>query len=150
MVQPRLIAKNYLRSWFAIDVAACLPVTYIVLLAGGGEGSQGGAQQLKALKIVRLLRLAKMLRLARLKRLLKRLDEDLPGIWTCSQLMSLVIIILYISHAFACFWYYVGASNQLLPPPVGYAPCPAAGQAACFDPDSDCPTIRKCCQCPSV
>ena len=77
-MQPSLIAKHYICSWFALDVAACFPVTYIVLLAGGSGGSQGGAQKLKALKIVRLLRLAKMLRLARLKRLLKRLVSTTP------------------------------------------------------------------------
>jgi hypothetical protein len=89
VTNPKKIAKHYLKSWFAIDVAACFPVTYIILLIDatgstpGAQGnSQGGAKNLKALKIVRLLRLAKMLRLARLKRLLKRLDEDLPGIWT--------------------------------------------------------------------
>lgn len=152
VVHPGKIARNYLKSWFAIDVAACLPVTYIALLlnsSGSNGGGGGGAENLKALKIIRLLRLAKMLRLARLKRILKRLDEDFPGIWTVSQLFSLVLIILYISHIFACFWYFVGTNDQIFPPPDGYAPCPANTTAsACWDSNGPaCSARRHCCVC---
>lgn len=115
------IAKRYIKGWFWIDVAACFPVTYIGLLVGGTDSSQRGAQQLKVLKIVRLFRLAKMLRLARIQRVIKRLDEDLPGLWTVSRLTSLVMIILYISHLIACFWYAVGLTEQTLPTRNGTA-----------------------------
>ena len=114
VIQPKKIARNYLHSWFAIDLCACFPATYIGLAVMGTDSNQEGAQKVKALKIIRLLRLAKMLRLARLKRLLKRLDEEFPGIWTTSQLFSLVVIIMYVSHLFACGWYMVGTTNQVL------------------------------------
>ena len=83
---------------------------------------------------------AKMLRLARLKRVLKRIDEQVrsnnqpqvlhaptakltdktcltgtpqfPGIWTVSKLSGLMMIILYISHIFACLWYVVGTMSE--------------------------------------
>ena len=115
ITNPRKIARNYFRGWFAIDAAACFPVTYIGLIIAGTDSDQQGAQKVKALKIVRLLRLAKMLRLARLKRLIKRVDEEFPGIWTVSQLTSLVLIIMYVSHLFACGWYMVGLDKQILP-----------------------------------
>ena len=114
-VRPRWIARHYMRGWFAIDAAACFPVTYIGLIVAGTDSDQQGAQKVKALKIIRLLRLAKMLRLARLKRLIKRIDEEIPGIWTVSQLTSLVLIIMYVAHLFACGWYMVGLDKQMLP-----------------------------------
>ena len=111
ITDPNEIARAYMRSWLWIDVFACFPVTYIELLVGadGGVGAK-----LKALKIFRLLRLAKMLRLAKLKKVLKRIDERYVGVWTLSKLSSLIVIILYMAHIFACGWYAAGAANQSL------------------------------------
>jgi hypothetical protein len=67
------------------------------------------------MKIARLLRLAKMLRLAKLRKVVKRIDENYAGIWTVSKLCSLIVIILYISHLFACMWYFAGSANQVSP-----------------------------------
>jgi Ca2+-binding EF-hand superfamily protein len=105
------IARVYMRSWLLIDICACFPVTYIELLVGadGGVGAK-----LKALKIFRLLRLAKMLRLAKLKKVLKHIDETYAGVWTLSKLSSLIAIILYMAHIFACGWYAVGSVSQTL------------------------------------
>lgn len=111
VIDPKAIRDNYLRSWFTIDIAACFPLTYIELLVGDDHGF--GAK-LKAMKIARLLRLAKMLRLAKLRKVVKRIDENYAGIWTVSKLLSLILIILYISHLFACMWYFAGSSNQIL------------------------------------
>jgi len=117
VVDSKAVAMAYLKNWFVLDVVACLPITYVELIfkaAGVGEGGGGGGAQLKALKILRLLRLAKMLRLAKIKAVIKRLDEDFPGIFTVSKLSSLVLIILYIAHLFASFWYFVGSFDMAL------------------------------------
>ena len=56
----RLLAKHYLRSWFAVDFLSCLPVTYIVLLTSSGSESAGGqgGSSTKTIKLLRLLRCA--------------------------------------------------------------------------------------------
>lgn len=94
IIDPKMIRDNYIRSWFFIDIVACLPVTYIGMMLSGINSDQSTGQSLKVLKIFRLLRLAKMLRLARVKRVLKRMDEDAPGIWPTSKLTSLILILL--------------------------------------------------------
>jgi potassium channel len=33
---PKKIASNYLKSWFIMDLLACLPIDLIMILAGGG------------------------------------------------------------------------------------------------------------------
>lgn len=113
------LRRRYLRGWFTIDVVAALPITYVGLIGSSSgnttssTGDVGG--KLKTLKIFRLLRLTKMLRLARLKRVLKRLDQEFPGIWPISKLFSLTGIILYVSHLFACLWYFAGSEDQHVP-----------------------------------
>ena len=132
VIDPKTIRANYLSTWFAIDIAACFPLTYIELLvehlassdcaltaaqaAAGETCSDGGGfgAKLKAMKIARLLRLAKMLRLAKLRKVVKQIDEHYSGIWTVSKLFSLILIILYISHIFACMWYFAGSSNEIM------------------------------------
>ena len=62
------IFKNYATSWLLIDLASCLPITYVTMLQdhlddspGGTEATTGGGST-KAIKILRMLRLAKLLR----------------------------------------------------------------------------------------
>ena len=108
VMDPKEIAKAYMKSWFFIDMAACLPVTYVGLLMDGMDSQQSAGQKIKMLKIIRLLRLAKMLRLARVRRVLKRIDEEFPGVWNVSKLTSLVVIILYVAHIVSCIWHFCG------------------------------------------
>ena len=53
----RKIRRRYVRGWFAIDVLAILPFSYVAELVGA-EGNTGN----KAFKIFRMFRLAKLLR----------------------------------------------------------------------------------------
>ena len=44
-----------MRSWFGLDVLACLPVTYVEMVANHLRGDDGGGSgsKVKALKILR-------------------------------------------------------------------------------------------------
>ena len=37
--EPRQIASHYLRTWFAIDLVACLPVQYVEYAVHSGESA---------------------------------------------------------------------------------------------------------------
>jgi CRP-like cAMP-binding protein len=109
------IKWHYIKSWFFIDLVACLPINYVWLIVKASQGSTGGADgnaNLKVIKIIRLLRLAKLLRLARLKRILKVYEEEFHGIISSCKLLSLFLFMVYVSHVIACFWYMFGAENQ--------------------------------------
>ena len=69
VVDTRLITRNYLTGWFAIDFCSCLPVGYIGL---GQEESEGGGAGFKAAKVLRLFRLGKMLRLAKVLKIMRK------------------------------------------------------------------------------
>ena len=69
-----------------------------------------------------------------------------------------MLVILYIAHICACFWYYVGVEFQLFPPPNGYAQCadvvalvaPATDHQKCADPSTVCAAmVAPCCVCES-
>jgi hypothetical protein len=65
-----LIAKSYMKGWFIIDFASCLPVQYFMLMMSAINGTEaGGGGSIKITKILRLVKLAKNLaRLGRLKK----------------------------------------------------------------------------------
>ena len=74
VIDRKLIARDYISTWFALDFVSCLPVHYVTFLPGMEEGNS----DLKANKVIRLLRLARMLkllRLARIQRLMQKYEE---------------------------------------------------------------------------
>jgi hypothetical protein len=104
--RPRKIAQHYLKGWFAFDFLSCMPFQYIT--TGTAGGSTG-----KAAKALRLVRLAKMLRLARLKRIIGQHIGSRYGLVSeVSGFVVLFLIIVYVGHLLACFWYFVGTDND--------------------------------------
>lgn len=68
VVQPKIIAKNYIRSWFAFDLISVLPFQLIEKFfeKDGESGDSASYNQL-----IRLLRLPRLYRLSKLMRLFK-------------------------------------------------------------------------------
>ena len=90
----KMIANNYMRNWFAIDLVACFPAEVFVLISGSKDTRS---------KI--LLRLLKMPRLLRIGRLFKYLDQmKYAAVWRVGKL---VVMLLFVSHWIACLFYMV-------------------------------------------
>jgi hyperpolarization activated cyclic nucleotide-gated potassium channel 2 len=83
------IWKNYLKTWFPVDFAACLPVNYVAYLdqddfrddtayenGAVDKRAQPGGRANKIIRLIRLLRLLKLLRLARVNRLVQRYEQE--------------------------------------------------------------------------
>jgi len=115
---PRMIAKSYLRGWFAIDFVSCIPVGHIsyaieqAALADISASEAGGTDSaspdnLKALKSLRLLKLSKMLRLARLKRIMQKY-ENLMVVQQYMGIFFMLGVIVFTAHFLTCIWYSVG------------------------------------------
>ena len=87
------IARNYLRSSFAVDVLTAVPIdTIVAAIVGSGAGSD-------VLRLVPLLRLVKMLRLFRLSRIMRRWISTLT-----IDLSLLELIKLGLATAFCAHW----------------------------------------------
>ena len=114
ITDSKLIRGRYFRSWFFIDVASCLPVTYIelILKKARGEEDLEANQSVKLMKILRLLRLAKLLRLARINRLLQRLENEYEGLAAVLKIWKIILTIIFVAHLVACLWYYVGSQAK--------------------------------------
>ena len=67
ILDPRLIARTYMRSWFFLDLISSIPLDYIFLIFNQDFGDN--FQILHAGRALRILRFAKMLSLLRLLRL---------------------------------------------------------------------------------
>ncbi|CAF1220135.1 unnamed protein product [Rotaria sordida] len=77
ILEPRLIAINYLKTWFILDLLSSLPVDYFFLLfdAGDNIGGYSIARTGRAIKVLRLVKLLSLLRLLRLSRLVRYIHQ---------------------------------------------------------------------------
>ncbi|XP_025833098.1 potassium/sodium hyperpolarization-activated cyclic nucleotide-gated channel 2-like isoform X3 [Agrilus planipennis] len=69
ILDPRLIARHYLRTWFFLDLISSIPLDYIFLIFNQFQDYGDSFQILHAGRALRILRLAKLLSLVRLLRL---------------------------------------------------------------------------------
>ncbi|GBM02344.1 hypothetical protein AVEN_138457-1 [Araneus ventricosus] len=67
ILDPKEIARTYIRTWFFLDLLSSIPFDYIFLIFNQGYGDN--YQLLHAGRALRILRFAKMLSLLRLLRL---------------------------------------------------------------------------------
>lgn len=107
----KIIARDYLLSWFFLDILACVPMGLIEVYGTNGEKSNGYDN---LLRLVRLHRLPRLLRIARALKLFKhckntdvieKLQEIFSVRWSVMRLFAIVIGILISIHIVACFWY---------------------------------------------
>eukprot|EP00966_Prymnesium_polylepis_P325339 7381318-Prymnesium_polylepis.1 len=85
---PGVIAVEYLRTWFIIDLLSSLPIDFILTLAIEGcppdDVSFERTSNTRALKMVRVLRLVKLLKVVRvlkLQALIDHLTDHAPGLF---------------------------------------------------------------------
>ncbi|VDM27883.1 unnamed protein product [Hydatigera taeniaeformis] len=96
ILEPKLIAREYLRKWFTLDIISSLPLDYILLAFD--NGTEQIAQAGQALKIFRLAKLLSLLRLFRLSRLLRYVGEwekVSPGY----QMLLMFVVFHFFQHA---------------------------------------------------
>lgn len=76
ILDPRLIARNYLRTWFFLDLVSSIPLDYIFLILNPEYSDNFQILQAgRALKIIRILKMLSLLRLLRLSRLLRYVSQ---------------------------------------------------------------------------
>ena len=90
---PKRIAQNYLRTWFFIDTAGCLPINYVILVMDaydtGSLRDNSGGRANRTLRLLRLFRLLKLLRLLRMNRLLKKYEEEFYALKSGLKMMKI-------------------------------------------------------------
>ena len=131
--RKRVIARHYLRGWFIIDIIAILPYSYIELAYQAEAEASGSANQL--FKALRLIRLAKLLRLTKMLPLLRRLDDKFDGLLSSAKLLSVMFVVVYITHVVGCAWYVVGSSDEDCGLNPDNSTCTVSGWVSGFEDD---------------
>jgi hypothetical protein len=87
ILQPKQIAKHYVRTWFFVDFLSSIPLDYLFLLVRESGEKYQLARTGRALKVLRLVKLLSLLRLLRLSRLVRYIHQ-----W--EEVISIFIIII--------------------------------------------------------
>ena len=112
IIDEKLIAKKYLKSWFVLDFVSCIPFGYIEMWKNrNNTGAPAQSSEAKLFKVMRLLRLAKMLRLSRLKGILERQDEAVGPMLQSFKLVGIICGICFVAH--------LVSFSRALPPSAG-------------------------------
>ncbi|XP_020300090.1 potassium/sodium hyperpolarization-activated cyclic nucleotide-gated channel 2 isoform X5 [Pseudomyrmex gracilis] len=115
ILDPKLIAKHYLRTWFFLDLISSIPLDYIFLIFNQFQDFSDSFTILHAGRALRILRLAKLLslvRLLRLSRLVRYVSqwEEVYFLNMASVFMrifNLICMMLLIGHWSGCLQFLV-------------------------------------------
>ena len=112
--KPSEIAREYLRTWFVIDVVSAFPIDLVLLAWGISPGKNSSSYRVnKLLKILKTFRLIKVFRLARLARIMARFRAIFNVRYSTSTIFKFFIAVAFVAHWIACFWYFVAVLEGL-------------------------------------
>jgi hypothetical protein len=92
-VRRRVIALNYIKSWFVVDFISAFPI-YLI------QGSYARVPQLA--RLFRLFRLLRLFRMLSMVRILNRLEYALLLRSTASSLFKFFLLVCFTSHWMRC------------------------------------------------
>ena len=109
-----LIAQNYLRTWFTVDLLSTVPWDLVLSAATAGESGNAGVlvQLVKTLRLLRIFKLFKIFNVARLTNFF----EDRFGVSAALfNLTDMFLRIVFVSHLVACL--YWGLTSEAMGDP---------------------------------
>ncbi|XP_039277537.1 potassium/sodium hyperpolarization-activated cyclic nucleotide-gated channel 2 isoform X3 [Nilaparvata lugens] len=113
ILDPKLIAKNYLKTWFFLDLISSIPLDYIFLIFNQdfSESFQilHAGRALRILRLAKLLSLVRLLRLSRLVRYVSQWEEvyflNMASVFM--RIFNLICMMLLIGHWSGCLQFLV-------------------------------------------
>jgi voltage-gated potassium channel len=110
----RSIARLYLRSWFPVDVIACIPFTwlfYVTSLWSPSSSIGVGA----VLDIIMVTKLMKMVKISKVSAIFNDIRETLSVSPALMRLVTFGFWFVTVVHLMACGWVLIGASETSRP-----------------------------------
>ena len=119
-----VIACEYLKSWFLIDLSSSLPLDVVFSLATEGcpgveatavvaldANTNVASGVLRMVRLGRMMKLLKILRILKLRQRFNELADQFPFLSNMRfiQLSSVFVFIAYVVHLLACGFWLVGA-----------------------------------------
>merc|ERR1719316_1740807 len=111
VMQPKMIAKHYMRTWFTIDIIiVAADWTYNMAQASNvGFGDVG-----RFVRVMRSVRTLRLVRLLKLKRILTDIQDHVDSEYLAilGDVVKLILLMLFLSHLIACVWYFIGKQGK--------------------------------------
>ncbi|KAI0984507.1 hypothetical protein GJ496_008305 [Pomphorhynchus laevis] len=114
ILNPKQIAKHYLKGWFLVDLVSSFPIDYIFILLenkGSGYHLARTGRAIKAIRLFRLLSLLRLLRVSRLVRYASQWEEEFRSFFSVAtiamRIFNLIGIIVLIAHWNGCLQFLV-------------------------------------------
>ncbi|XP_037031741.1 potassium/sodium hyperpolarization-activated cyclic nucleotide-gated channel 2 isoform X9 [Bradysia coprophila] len=114
ILDPKLIAQNYLKTWFFLDLISSIPLDYIFLIFNNKDFSDSfqilhAGRALRILRLAKLLSLVRLLRLSRLVRYVSQWEEvyflNMASVFM--RIFNLICMMLLIGHWSGCLQFLV-------------------------------------------
>lgn len=119
------IVLAYLKGWFILDLAACIPFYAFQSNSQGDVSDESSASQYKSfLRLGRLPRLYRLLRLTRIFKFIKhyrnhqcieKVMESVCGKGSVIRLIAFFFMVSICVHLMSCLWYFVARLEGLGP-----------------------------------
>ncbi|RUS72086.1 hypothetical protein EGW08_020147 [Elysia chlorotica] len=110
ILDPRLIAKQYMKTWFFLDLLSSVPMDYIFLMwdseADFNQLFHAG-RALRMLRLAKLLSLLRLLRLSRLVRYVQQWEEFLAIAGKFMRIFNLICLMFLLGHWSGCLQFLV-------------------------------------------
>uniref|UniRef100_A0A7S3JWW3 Ion transport domain-containing protein n=1 Tax=Aureoumbra lagunensis TaxID=44058 RepID=A0A7S3JWW3_9STRA len=103
-----LIAKNYIRRLFLIDLISSIPFDVIGLFI-----SSSVIHRVSALRLLRLLRLLKIIKVTSSMNVVRRYRSTVEQSFAVTNLLIYIVCTIFVAHWFACAWGFVGNLSDL-------------------------------------
>eukprot|EP00928_Gymnodinium_smaydae_P017849 TRINITY_DN16813_c0_g1_i1.p1 TRINITY_DN16813_c0_g1~~TRINITY_DN16813_c0_g1_i1.p1 ORF type:complete len:787 (-),score=139.73 TRINITY_DN16813_c0_g1_i1:17-2377(-) len=105
ITSPRLIARNYLKTWFLFDVMVLAPDYFVVLLQTSDTSDSSSLGKL--LRALRFARVSRLLRLAKLRRSMVIIKDriDSEATFIVINVMRYVSVLVIFNHFIGASWY---------------------------------------------
>jgi CRP-like cAMP-binding protein len=120
----RQIVVKYLRSWFFLDLLACLPFSVMEEAFGWDKQDNSASDYNSMIRLIRLPRLYRLIRIARICKLVRhsRESEVMEKFQDLLQLnrgvmriVSFALTILVIVHIVGCLWFFLAKLEGFTP-----------------------------------
>lgn len=115
------IALIYARFWLWLDIIAGFPYDWVIngdpMTVNKNESSQASKvpRLFRIAKLLRVFRMLRLLRLARLRSLMMKIEGLLSDsfIVMVFLLLKLLLVVFFIAHLTACFWFYISELESI-------------------------------------
>ncbi|CAG9325145.1 unnamed protein product [Blepharisma stoltei] len=119
IMNRKLIAWNYLKTWFILDILSSFPYSWIIQ---GGifqndtvNNTLSATRLLRTFRIPRFIKILRLIKFAKIKLFLVKIEDNIFNDYLIQvfHFFRFIIVIFTIAHWLACLWHYTGVSQGL-------------------------------------